>query len=95
MCEAQEKCDVCGTTRNELLESKRFGCARCYAVFRSELPGLLGIELRSETMQTVTSSSGLALRQMLQEELSRAVSLEEYEQAAELRDRLRQLGNGG
>jgi protein arginine kinase activator len=90
-------CESCGTTHQDFKKGGRLGCEACYHVFRPVLEPLLDgmhaginhlgkIPSRSVERKTVVESED-ALRKALQ----KAVEEENYEKAAELRDRLKKL----
>jgi len=107
-----EKCDYCGFTQADFKKTGRFGCSRCYQVFRSGLDNLLDAMHRNTEhhgktpvhfVDTVSveekggeSLAGISdLKVMLEE----AVEIEDYEEAARLRDSIARLeesaGNPG
>jgi protein arginine kinase activator len=94
---ASMTCESCGTTHQDFKKGGRLGCEACYHVFRPVLEPLLDgmhaginhlgkIPSRSVERKTVLESED-ALRKALQ----KAVEEENYEKAAELRDRLKKL----
>ena len=95
------KCGKCGTTYEEFLHKGRFGCAQCYRSFRSQLgPALRGIQgaethsgkrpkSHRETTETIVKKLSEADRLTL--ELQEAIEKEEFEEAARLRDRIKEL----
>ncbi|MDA0905213.1 MAG: UvrB/UvrC motif-containing protein [Verrucomicrobia bacterium] len=94
---ASMTCESCGTTHQDFKKGGRLGCEACYHVFRPVLEPLLDgmhaginhlgkIPSRSVERKTVVESED-ALRKALQ----KAVEEENYEKAAELRDRLKKL----
>lgn len=89
-------CPRCGTTFDILQETGRVGCATCYETFRSTLDKLIrqmhhGEEHAGKSPITVQKESAVDELQSLQEALSEAVAAERYEEAAQLRDRIRAL----
>jgi len=91
-------CGSCGMTLSEFQSGGRFGCADCYGSFRDRIMPL--IEKIHDASQHVGKmpqrtdrdvAREKSLRQ-LQAELKRAVDREEYEEAARIRDRIRELG---
>ncbi len=91
------QCEHCGLRYSEFTEIGRLGCARCYDAFDTQLRRLMR-RIHGGTRHT-GKSPGRAeapagrdeqLRR-LQEELRRAVSSERYEEAARIRDQIRQL----
>lgn len=95
------KCPVCGFTQADFKKTGRLGCSRCYDVFAEGLQGLLR-NMHKGTAHTGKSpkafraerEKGDKLRD-LQTSLAKAVEAEEYERAADLRDKIRQLETDG
>ena len=95
------KCPRCGFTQVDFKKSGRLGCPECYKTFAEGLEGLL------KTMHKGTRHTGKvpeALREsreqsarlkMLQKKLAKAIDDENFEQAACLRDEIKQLGPRG
>jgi protein arginine kinase activator len=93
----QRECPVCGIKFVEFRNSGRLGCPHDYQEFREELTPLLenihgetrhcGKTPRRQPQNKQTQSELLQLRKQLQQ----AVTREAYEDAARLRDRIRQL----
>lgn len=99
-------CPGCGSTLQDFREAGRLGCGECYATFGAELrdllrrlhgstthvgdrylaPGAQANEL-PEGELSVTEDPAIALR----DQLRAAVAAEDFELAAELRDRLRTM----
>ena len=91
------KCPRCGFTQADFKKSGRLGCPECYRTFADGLTGLL------KTMHKGTRHTGKApealratrenagLLKSLQAKLARAIKDENYEQAAQLRDEIKQL----
>lgn len=91
------KCPRCGFTQADFKKAGRLGCPTCYATFSEPLDGLL------KTMHKGTRHVGKvpeALRQNrdvseklkgLQKRLAKAIEQENFEQAAVLRDEIKQL----
>jgi len=94
------KCNNCGMTFDDFQKIGRFGCADCYMAFRENLRPLLK-RIHGSTKHTGKSAKGKdtdgrdnrpeisALKQRLQV----AVDREEFEEAAKLRDLIRDLEN--
>jgi len=88
------KCDFCGISYQEFKKNGLLGCGKCYDVFRRQLLPLLkkihsflwhvGKSHLSTDKKIVSKISIEKLR----EQLSRAINLEEYEEAAKLRDKI-------
>lgn len=94
----ETRCDGCGASLKDFRESGRVGCAECYRSFDAPLRELLR-RLHGSTHHTGMRYAGTedppalappaSLRE-LREELRRAIETEQFELAAELRDRLRE-----
>jgi protein arginine kinase activator len=94
---SQQTCSACGLKFVEFRNSGRLGCPQDYETFRSDLLPLL------ENIHGETRHKGKVPRRLpeskqmqselgqLRRQLSQAVSREAYEEAAGLRDRIRQL----
>lgn len=103
---AEEKlvCPTCGLTFDEFARQGRFGCGDCYASFRSRLEGIMrkihGNSIhRGRTPGMVAEGSGSHMAPIKEEErveaeLHRAIEDEDFERAAELRDKLKSLREG-
>jgi protein arginine kinase activator len=91
------KCPRCGFTQADFKKSGLLGCPECYKTFADGLAGLL------KTMHKGTRHTGKAPEALratrenadklktLQTKLARAIKDENYEQAALLRDEIKQL----
>jgi protein arginine kinase activator len=97
----QLKCDKCGLTFAEFSKTGRFGCGGCYAAFHAPLDDLLR-KIHGSNRHTGKLPWGspdkmkpLLEERKLQEELRDAVKAENFELAAELRDRLKSLSTSG
>ena len=92
-------CESCGTTHQDFKKGGRLGCEACYHVFRPVLDPLLdGMHAGTKHLGKIPSGSESRVRfeqsiDDLRRELQDAVEKEDYENAAELRDRLRDLEN--
>jgi protein arginine kinase activator len=90
------KCPACAFTQADFKKAGRLGCAECYQTFAEPLEGLL------KTMHKGTRHVGKvpeSLRQnrtvsdrlkTLQKKLAKAIEAEDFEQAAVLRDEIKQ-----
>jgi protein arginine kinase activator len=90
------KCPTCGFTQADFKKAGRLGCPACYETFAEPLEGLL------KTMHKGTRHVGkvpVSLRQsrdlserlkQLQTRLTKAIEEEDFEQAAVLRDEIKQ-----
>ena len=92
----RETCPTCGATLKDFRDSGRLGCAECYRSFEPQLRDLLR-RLHGSTHhvgERYTAPGGEPVseersQQDLREQLRLAVETENFELAAELRDRLR------
>lgn len=89
-------CHFCGASARDFRSSGRLGCARCYNAFERSLRELLrrlhgnsrhtGRRYEPPAAETLELAGSVA---QLRERLRRAIDTEQFELAAELRDRLR------
>ena len=92
-----ETCKGCGLTYREFKESGRLGCSQCYESFKEQLRPLLRRIHGSNVHMGKSPSSRQGVFEKkkeiekLKEELSAAIDREEFERAAELRDKLKEL----
>ncbi len=100
--EGDEKCDFCGFTQTDFKKTGRFGCSQCYQVFRTGLDNLLEAMHRNtihrgkspENFIDPSPDSGSPLNiSELHDLLDEAVNVENYEEAARLRDSIAKLEN--
>lgn len=91
------KCDRCGLTFPRFSQTGRFGCSNCYESFKGQLdPMLRRIHGKTYHVGKVPHRSGNKIRiknevARLKRELQEAINAEEYERAAVLRDRIKEL----
>lgn len=90
-------CSDCGTTYAEFRKGGRMGCAECYKAFREPLDSLL-LKVHGNLQHAGRMPGGLksdaSIRfsiEKLKQELVKAIAAEEYEQAAQIRDKVRML----
>src|SRR5882757_1355881 len=89
---AELKCPRCGFTHADFKKAGRLGCSDCYQAFAEGLEGLLktmhkGTRHVGKTPMALKQSLDLSDRlKSLQKKLDRAVSEEDFENAAHLRD---------
>lgn len=99
--EKEPSCKKCGMTYSEFLKEGRFGCAECYESFRKALEKSLRNIQGSDThtgkrpkgFETKTEKLVKELPEIdkLSIKLQDAIEKEEFEEAARIRDRIRQL----
>lgn len=96
---ADKQCEHCGTRFVDFRNTGRLGCPHDYQAFQAELLPLL------ESIHNSTRHAGKTPRRpavkvraqeltRLRKDLQKAVGAEAYEEAARLRDRIRQLEEG-
>ena len=91
------RCPDCGYTYSDFKKMGRFGCSECYRAFEAQLIVLVR-QLHGSTQHQGKSPrqvgpKALIRRELmdLKEELVRAVEKEEFEEAAKLRDQIKEL----
>lgn len=96
--EAGEACEYCGTGAGDFRKSGRLGCPQCYAQFRGQLRALLRrVHGSSQHMGKVYVSTApdadpeQVRLATLRRRLERAVEIEDFESAADLRDAIHAL----
>lgn len=92
-------CPVCKSSLSDIQKSGRLGCAECYRTFNEYLLRPLK-EIHGSNSHTgkIPKRSGKGIRKInqlekLKNELNRAVLDQNFEKAAELRDRIREIEN--
>lgn len=91
------KCPACGFTQADFKKTGRLGCPACYETFGEGLGGLMkGMHKGSNHIGKVPTRMAQSLERDqqlkdLQRELRKAVADENYESAADLRDRIKTL----
>ncbi|HWR83675.1 MAG TPA: UvrB/UvrC motif-containing protein [Candidatus Deferrimicrobium sp.] len=99
---SQIKCKSCGLPFEAFPRQGRFGCGDCYRTFRHLLEPIMrkihGASLHrghSPVFGTTEIAAGAALpikeEERLELELKKAISSEQYERAAEIRDKLKKM----
>jgi protein arginine kinase activator len=91
-------CDKCSMSYSKFKNVGKLGCDRCYEVFSNELINLFRSIQQGGTRHVGKIprriSDGISKENMinsLRQELNKAVSLEQYEEAARLRDEIKKL----
>ena len=100
----EEKCPGCGATFSQISKSGRVGCAKCYDTFFDRLLPTIkrihgntvhtGKRLRTARLESGSDnekSENTNEIERLSEQLAKAVRDQEFEQAAQLRDRINAL----
>ena len=95
---AQRSCPTCGITFGQFRQSGTLGCPDCYEAFEKQLAPLIeraqngATHHRGKTPRRAgVSIDRTHLIRQLTKELDQAVAAEQYERAAKLRDRLRNM----
>jgi protein arginine kinase activator len=91
-------CPNCGMTYDQFRKVGRLGCSECYTTFKKGLTSLLKrihgspLHLGKAPIRLVKSSAkGKNELMELKRKLERAIEIEEFEEAAHLRDAIRQI----
>lgn len=91
------KCSVCGLSYKRFRETGRFGCSNCYKTFGDRLnPLFRRLHGNISHLGKIPVRAGGKMKKVreiekLKAALNFAVKNEEYEKAAEIRDRIREL----
>ena len=95
-----QKCPVCGFSQADFKKTGRLGCGACYQTFSDGLASLLkGMHKGTAHIGKIPARAQQSLERetqvkSLQRDLHKAVAAEDYESAAQLRDRLKQFDGG-
>ncbi len=95
--ESEKPCPVCGMSFSDFTKVGRLGCGNCYQTFRNQLTDLLrkvhgSTQHRGKFPHTSKDvMKPLWEKTKLLEELKKAVQEENFEKAAQLRDRIKAL----
>lgn len=91
-------CEFCGLTLRDFRDSGRLGCPHCWTAFEGHLKGLLrrlqGSHQHVGKVYLSPDPSAPQRRKRLEglrRKLERAIELEDFERAADLRDQIRDL----
>jgi len=99
----QVTCPNCGLTFQEFTGQGRFGCGECYKAFRTQLEPIMrkihGASLHRGRSPVVLDTANPETEQVLpireeerlEEELTKAIESEDFERAAEIRDKLKAM----
>lgn len=98
MGEGHRRCGGCGCTFGQIKQANLIGCPECYRAFEEPLAQLIDQSQFGNTehvgripRKMHTPSHNEIRARKLMRELDAAVTAEQYERAAELRDRLNEL----
>jgi len=95
------ECENCGLTFEQFTRQGRFGCGDCYSAFRSRLEMIMrkihGASLHRGRTPDLAKLDGedfiepVREETRLEDELAKAVESEDFERAAEIRDKLKMI----
>jgi len=92
------KCPICGSTFSDIAKTGKVGCAKCYKTFENDLmPYLKRVHGSTKHVGVVPNKAPIMVVnkdetiQSLRMELNRLVSEERYEEAAVVRDKIKDL----
>ena len=95
------RCEKCGNTFNDIVNSGKIGCADCYTTFYDKLlPSLQRIhgktrhEGKNPTIIKAEVTNSTNLIEDLEEQLRIAIDEQNFEKAAQLRDKINELKEG-
>ena len=92
-----KKCPQCGSTYNDFRRSGRLGCSTCYPTFSDALAPLIkriqGNSIHAGKIPKISGHSIKLRRKIrdLKNQLQKLVQIEEFEEAAKLRDEIKRL----
>tara|TARA_B100000459_G_C8589971_1_gene207264 strand:- start:1084 stop:1590 length:507 start_codon:yes stop_codon:yes gene_type:complete len=95
------ECPTCGFTQADFKKTGRLGCSTCYTVFAEPLEGMLkqmhkGTQHVGKVPKALRAKLDITKqRDSLAEQLRKAIETENYEEAARLRDQLKELESVG
>lgn len=100
----EQRCSKCGNTFSDIVRSGKVGCSECYKTFYDKLlPSIQRIHGRIKHNGKQVSSIETTASQVeqvkkdpveeLKKELATAIENQEFEQAAVIRDKIRELEN--
>ena len=98
--EKNYKCSICQNTFETLKNTGKMGCSNCYNVFRDKLDVIFNniqeknIHIGKSPKNLETYKPSIDTIKLLKEKLSIAVQNEDYEEAINLRDKIRELERG-
>ncbi len=90
------QCPACGFTQSDFKKAGRLGCAECYQTFAEPMKGLLKTMHKhtrhvGKVPESLRQSCDLSVElKQLQQKLAKAIELENFEEAAVLRDEIKQ-----
>lgn len=94
------RCKGCGAAFADIAKTGKVGCAQCYETFFDDLlPSIRRIHGNTRHTGKLAGSAGKELRvvnelEQARQELHDAIEKQEFEKAAKLRDRIKELEGG-
>lgn len=104
---SEKRCPKCGSSFDEIRENGKIGCAFCYDFFRSELTPIISnihgkavhvgktphgyIKQIEEKSNVKQNEQELTELERLKIDLQKAIDSQEFEKAASLRDKIKEL----
>lgn len=100
--EPKIRCPKCGLTYQDFKKTGRLGCSACYTTFEENLVPLIKrihgsakhfgkVPLKVSEAPKAATKKKVDVLEELKARLQRAIKLEEFEEAARLRDKIREL----
>ncbi len=95
------RCEKCGSTFNDIIESGKIGCAECYKTFYDKLlPSLQRIHGKTKHEGKIPNRVSVEninenKLESLEAELKEAIETQNFEKAAKLRDEIKELKESG
>lgn len=95
---SRKRCNLCNSTFEDIRNSGKVGCAHCYETFHDELEGMIqNIHGNVKHIGRAPGELGEKrkeenLKNTLREQLAEAIANEEYEKAAMIRDKIKEMG---
>ncbi len=96
------RCEKCGSSFNDIVKTGKVGCAECYRTFYNKLlPSIRRIHGKAShsgktpaNLKEIKKPTKEDTIKRLSDEMQSAVDTQDFEQAAVLRDRIKQLKEG-
>ena len=95
------RCPGCGGSFQDIVHTGKTGCAQCYTTFYQQvLPSIQRIHGKTEHIGKISAGAGEHMKaraelKKYKEELGEAIERQDFERAAQLRDAIRDLEQGG
>lgn len=93
----EKRCPGCGESFSDIMRTGRVGCAQCYEIFYDRMAPSIQ-RIHGNTTHTGKLPSGASPKKRMQnelqkakEELKSAIEAQRFEEAAKLRDRIREM----